>query len=300
MFEKLVCIESAQRLRPEALARLASLAKDVILYDDIPATDAEIERRIGDADAILVSYTSTITAEMLARAPKLRYVGMCCSLYDAHSANVDIIKAEELGITVTGIHQYGDRGVPEYVVSELVRLLHGFYGPRWREEAQELTGQKVGMLGLGATGTLVAKALHYFGADISYYARSPKPHLEAEFGFRYLPLTELLPKVDILCCCLNKNVVLLYDEEFRLFGNGKILVNTSIGPAFDRAAFEAWLAQPGNYAIGDLRNAIDPAGELQKLPNVLSPQSSSGMTAQARVLLGEKVIENIEAFLRRA
>ena len=57
------------------------------------ADDDEIVRRIGDADGVLVSYTSRIGREVLERCPQVRYVGMCCSLYSEASANVDIAYA---------------------------------------------------------------------------------------------------------------------------------------------------------------------------------------------------------------
>mgnify|MGYP000488419496 FL=1 len=74
--------------------------------------------RIGDADAVLLSYTSQINRYILERCPNVRYIGMCCSLYSPESANVDICYANERGITVTGIRDYGDEGVIEYVVSD--------------------------------------------------------------------------------------------------------------------------------------------------------------------------------------
>ena len=59
MFEKLVAIEPVS-LIPSAEKELFQYAKEVVLYDDIPADDEEIIRRIGDADAVLLSYTSRI------------------------------------------------------------------------------------------------------------------------------------------------------------------------------------------------------------------------------------------------
>ena len=100
------------------------------MYPDIPASDDEIIARIGDADAVLLSYTSRINRYVLECCPNVKYIGMCCSLYSPESANVDIRYANERGITVTGIRDYGDEGVVEYVVSELVRCLHGFFGRR--------------------------------------------------------------------------------------------------------------------------------------------------------------------------
>ena len=125
MFRKIVAIEPVGLL-PAAEQKLRELAEEVIFYNDIPADDETIAARIGDADAVLLSYTSRLEKPALERCQAVKYIGMCCSLYTPESANVDIRYAASRGIVVTGIRDYGDEGVIEYVVSELVRLLHGF------------------------------------------------------------------------------------------------------------------------------------------------------------------------------
>ena len=173
MFQKLVAIEPVS-LVLSAEKALYSFADEVVMYSDIPAGDNEIIARIGDADAVLLSYTSQINRYILERCPTVRYIGMCCSLYSPESANVDIRYANERGITVTGIRDYGDEGVIEYVVSELVRCLHGFGQKPWKGIPREITGLKVGIVGLGKSGGMIADAMKFFGADIAYYARSEK------------------------------------------------------------------------------------------------------------------------------
>ena len=59
MFQKLVAIEPVS-LVPSAEKTLYSFAGQVVMYPDIPASDDEIIARIGDADAVLLSYTSRI------------------------------------------------------------------------------------------------------------------------------------------------------------------------------------------------------------------------------------------------
>ena len=112
MFHKLVAIEPVS-LIPSAEQELHQYAKEVTLYRDIPADDDEIVRRIGDADAVLLSYTSRMGKSVIERCPNIRYIGMCCSLYSEESANVDIAYARTRGIKVLGIRDYGDRGVVE-------------------------------------------------------------------------------------------------------------------------------------------------------------------------------------------
>ena len=69
MFEKLVAIEPVS-LIPSAEKELSQYAKEVVLYDDIPADDEEIIRRIGDADAVLLSYTSRICLLYTSPSPR--------------------------------------------------------------------------------------------------------------------------------------------------------------------------------------------------------------------------------------
>ena len=296
MFEKLVAIEPVS-LVPQAEKELLLYARQVKLYEDIPADDAEIVRRIGDADAVLVSYTSQIRRPVIERCPNIRYIGMCCSLYSEESANVDIACARERGIVVKGIRDYGERGVVEFAVSELVRFLHGFDRPMLYEMPAEITDLPVGIVGLGTSGGMIAQAMQFMGAKVSYFSRTRKPDWEKN-GFSYLPLKELLAGSQVVFTCLNKNVILLGKEEFEALGQGKILFNTSIGPSHEIDALSEWLAGEKNYFVCDTEGALgDPSGQLLAHPQVFCAGVSVGRTRQAFVLLSRKVLDNIRAYL---
>lgn len=298
MFKKLVAIEPVS-LVPAAERKLHEYAAEVVLFDDIPADDSEIIRRIGDADAVLLSYTSRIEKNVLDACPAIRYIGMCCSLYSEASANVDIRSAREKNITVYGIRDYGDQGVVEYVVSELIRYLHGFGDKQWQSLPVELTDLKVGIVGLGTSGQMIAAGLQALGADLYYFSRSRKPEAEAR-EIEYLPLKQLLQTVDVVCTCLNKNVILFQEEQFAWLGNHKIMFNTSIGPSHDIAALVKWLDHGSNEFFCDTAAALgDSSGKLLSHPHVNCVNQSSGRTRQAFDRLSEKVLHNIETFLRQ-
>ena len=292
MFQKLVAIEPTS-LTPSAEKELFASAKEVILYPDIPKDQHEIAARIGDADAVLLSYTSHLGQEALEQCPNVRYVGMCNSLYSPESANVDIYYANSREITVTGIRDYGDEGVVEYVISELVRCLHGFEQEPWDGMAREITGLKAGIVGLGKSGGMIADALRFFGAEISYFARSEKEEAR-EKGYRYLPLNRLLSECEVICCCLNRNTVLLHAEQFTQLGNRKILFNTGLSPAWDEEPFLKWLSGD-NLCFCDTVGAL--GGEhLLNHPHVRCMQVSTGRTRQAFDRLSEKVLQNLSDF----
>ena len=292
MFKKLVAIEPVS-LIPSAEDNLISFAEDVIMYFDIPEDDEEIASRIDDADAVLLSYTSQLTKTAMEECPNLKYIGMCNSLYTPESANVDINYANSRGITVTGIRDYGDEGVVEYVISELLSCLHGFDQEPRDGVAREITGLKAGIVGLGKSGGMIADALHFFGADISYFARSEKEEAKAK-GYRFLPLDELLTECEMICCCLNRNTVLIHKEQFEKMGDNKILFNTGLSPAWDEEPFIKWL-EGNNLCYCDTVGAL--GGEhLLSHPKVKCMQVSTGRTRQAFDRLSEKVLSNLSEF----
>ena len=298
MFQKLAAIEPVS-LVAEAEKKLYEFAHEVVLYDDIPKDDEEIIRRIGDADAVLVSYTSQINRYVLEHSPNVRYVGMCCSLYSEASANVDIACARERGIQVLGIRDYGDRGVVEFVLCELVRLLHGYGRPMWKSLPEEITGLKAGVVGLGVSGTMIAEAMQFMGAEVSYYSRTRKPEQE-EKGMQYRPLDELLAYNDVIFTCLNKNVILLGEHEFEQMGDDKILFNTSIGPSHEIDALAKWLDHGRNFFVCDTAGALgDPGGKLLEHGRVICANASAGRTRQAFELLSDKVLANLETALKK-
>lgn len=296
-FDRIVILEPVN-LNQDAVARLAAYGRELMAYGDSPDSSEECIRRIGKADCVLVSYTTQIGAEVLEACENLRYVGMCCSLYTPESANVDIACANKRGITVLGVRDYGDEGVGEYVVAELVRILHGFGMKPWRERPLEIGGLRIGIIGMGVTGQVIAKSLAFFGAEIFYTSRTRKHKLEEEAGYSFLPLEELLDQADVLFTCLPRNTVILGEAEFSRFTgeNGRILFNTSIGPGHKEKALARWLENKNNHFFCDTKTALGDLG-LLALSNVHCMGQPAGVTQQAQMRLGKKVLENIKRFL---
>lgn len=296
-FQKLVAIEPIN-IFDNHKEMLKDYANEVILYSDMPKDDDEIIHRIADSDCVLVSYTTLINSYVLERVKNVKYIGMCCSLYSPESANVDIHYANKLGITVTGVRDYGDEGVAEYIIFELVGFLQGYNGFKWDSIGHEITNLKCGVIGLGTSGTLIARTLKFFKADVSYYSRTRKPHLEDEIGITYKELNQLCMESDALFLALNKNVLLLQKEQFDLMQGKKILFNTSIGPGFDVDALREWLSDQNHFFFGDtLATSGDPSiWELENTKTV--NRSSGGKTHQAFIRLGEKVLNNMKEYLK--
>lgn len=295
-FKKIVAVDETL-LNEEALQQLQKLGEKVVVYHDFPQDEHIVTKRIGDADCLLVSFRTPIRKSVLDACRNIQYIGMCCTLYNPESCNVDVIEAQRRGITVLGVKDYGDEGVVEYVISELVRLLHGFGGIRWRKESTELTRRKTGIIGMGKTGRMVADALKFFGAEVSYFSRHRKADAD-NAGFVYMPLDELLDKNEIICTCIPRNNYLLGKREFSILGNSKIVVNTSVGPTFDVAAMKDWLNEsPDNYYLCDATGMGNVYEELKSCSNLLYTPYISGKSIQSVERLSQKALANIESYL---
>jgi len=279
----------------EQIAQLSTVP--ITNYTDFPATDDEILQRIGDSDCILVSWNTKVSAEVIKASPKLKYIGMCCSLYDEKAANVDILQARKQGIVVKGVRDYGDDGTLEFIFAELIYLLKGLGNLQWQAETRELRGKTMGVIGMGTLGTMVARTARHFGMEVFYFNRSRKLQLEEE-GFAFLPLNELLATCDVISTHLPKNSIVLSESEFLVKKANSILVNTSIGLTFDKAAFLEWISNdPTSFAIFDRVAVGEHFDEFSKYPNIIVSERSSGFTLEAKTRLSEKVLDNMQGYL---
>lgn len=295
-FTQIIAIDRTG-LVDDAITRLGQYSTNKpIIHRDIPDSEADVLSRIADADCILVSWNTRIDRRVIEGCPNLKYIGLCCSLYDEASSNVDIAAARERGITVVGIRDYGDEGLVEFVISESIRLCKGLGDYQWREEPVELNGKSLGIIGLGTTGRLLADRAMGFNMRVNYFNRSRKPDAELA-GVGYLPLPDLLTTSDIISLHLPKNANVLGRQEFDLLGAGKILINTSLGLVFDKSAFVDWVQHPRNFAIFDADGIGTCADEFLIHQGVIISNKVSGWTLEARERLSGKVLNNLVEFL---
>ncbi|MCL1902086.1 MAG: dihydrofolate reductase, partial [Alphaproteobacteria bacterium] len=235
--------------------------------------------RIGNADCVLLKYNAKITKSVLNACPNIKYIGMGCSYYGDAYSNLDMAAARDKGIVVSYLKDYGDEGVADGVLSQLISLLHGFGKLQWREMPHELTGLKIGIVGLGMTGLMTARALKFMGADIYYFSRTRKKSAEDE-GIKYMPLDELLRHVDILSSHVNRDVIFMNKEQFDAFGNGKVIIGISLGRFYDLDSMKKWLDTPGNYHICDLAAKTGDNDKIINHPRTMYTDKLFGYSEQ--------------------
>ena len=209
---------------------------DVVLYDRTSSND--VINRIGDADAIFVNKVQ-ITEEILQKAPKLKYIGVCATGYNV----IDLDACSKRNIIVTNIPAYSTNAVAQHVFALITNFsnnvsLHNqsvhagewIQSPDfvyWKEPLFELAGKTLGIFGYGAIGSKVAEIGKSFGMKIICNTRTKKPGMPEFVSFE-----ELLKEADILTLHapltdLTKNII--NKESLSLMKKSAYLINTARG-----------------------------------------------------------------------
>ncbi len=270
----------------------------------------ELPARIADADIVLCNKV-LMTAEVMAAAPKLKYIGLCATGYN----NVDLVYAREHGITVCNVPSYSTDAVAQHTFAFILALYNRVAdynatvaaGDWIRSPAftyfplpiTELAGKVIGIVGYGAIGRRVADIAHAFGMSVLVYTRRPcgDPTVEqVTFG-------ELLSRADIvtLHCPLNEQSAGMMDAQaFANMKQGALFINTARGPLVDEAALRAALdsGHLGGAGLDVLCHEPMAADcPLFGAPRCLITPHIAWAARETRQRLVEQVADNVRAFI---
>ncbi|WP_217476938.1 2-hydroxyacid dehydrogenase [Stutzerimonas stutzeri] len=237
--------------------------------------------------------------------------------------NVDLVEAEQLGITVVRVPAYSPHAVAEHAVALLLslnRMTFRAYN-RVREGnfsldgllGFDLCGKTVGVVGTGKIGLIFADIMHGFGCTV--LASDPVPSPDAKAFMRYVPLEVLLAEADIISlhCPLTPQTHHLIDASaIARMKEGVVLINTGRGRVVDTKAVIDALKSGKIGRLGldvyeeeeqlffqDLSQRVigdDLFMRLTTFPNVLITGHQAFFTHEAMSQIAETTLANIRAF----
>ena len=154
--------------------------------------------------------------------------------------NIDLIAADELGVTVLRVPAYSPHAVAEHAVALMLALNRKLYRAynHVREGNFALDGLlgfdmcrcQVGIIGTGTIGSVVTRILHGFGCKLFAHDRIRNPDCEA-IGTEYVSLQALYKESDIItlhCPLLPETHHLIDDQALSEMKEGVMLINTSL------------------------------------------------------------------------
>jgi phosphoglycerate dehydrogenase-like enzyme len=238
-------------------------------------TERDLHAALPEADALL-AWGAPITAEMIARAPRLRAIARAGAGIEA----VDLHAASARRIVVSNTPGANAESVAEQTFALLLALTRNVLdndrmvraGGWTRRPARPLRGATLGIVGLGRIGRAVARRALAFGMRVLGSSRGAGPVPEA---VERRTLDELLAESDVvsLHLSLTPETRGLFDARaFARMRPGALFLNTARGGLVVERDLVAGLASGHLGGAGlDVQESEPPApgNPLLSLPNVL-------------------------------
>ncbi len=220
--------------------------------------------------------------------------------------NIDAFAAAEFGIDIEAVDPGNAVSVAELVLLSLLALVRhacahwqatsqGVWPERDRLLDHELRGKRLGLVGLGRTGSQVARRASAF--EMELWAHDPylAPEVFSRLGVRRArSLPELLARLDALslhCPLTDETRGLIGSTELALLPRGAILVNASRGEILDERALAVALDE-GRLAGAALDVfSTEPPGRrsIVSHPRVLATPHLGGHTVESHLARGHSL-----------
>jgi D-3-phosphoglycerate dehydrogenase len=295
----------AEELSPAGIAQLES---DFEIRRVDGADRAQLLPALADADAVIIRSATTIDAEALEHAPRLRVVARAGVGLD----NVDVEAATRAGVMVVNAPTSNIVSAAEHAVALLLsaarnvpQAMASLQSGQWQRAAftgVELQDKVAGILGLGRIGVLVAQRLAAFGMTVIAYDPYVAAARAAQLGVHLVSLEELLAESDFISVHLPKNAEtlgLIGDKQLRLVKPGVRIVNAARGGIVDEGALASALAD-GRVAGAALDvYSREPCTDspLFGLPNVVVTPHLGASTHEAQEKAGTQVARSVRLAL---
>ena len=258
--------------------------------------------------AVVTNGSTGLSGAQMAALPALEVV----SAFGAGYENVDVAAATQRGIVVTHAPGANAATVADHAMGLLLALARG-YAPltdavragHWRtsrDERPTLTGARLGIVGMGRIGRLIAARARGFDMMLGYHARGP--HADAP-GRYYAQLTELAAASDFLVIACNGGAAtrhLIGREVLHALGPRGYVVNVSRGSVLDTQALLDALACGAIAGAGldVIEHEPEVPTSLLAHPEVLVTPHMAGRSPASLLAQRDALLASLSQHLARA
>jgi glyoxylate reductase len=261
-------------------------------------------------DGILSALTDKLDADTINKLPKSVKI---LSNFAVGFGNIDIEAAKKRNIAVTNTPEVLTDATAEIGVLLILgacrRASEGIEGAKasnWKWSAdyligKQLTGTRLGILGMGRIGQKIANVAKSLGMIIHYHNRSKLSPGKEQGATYHDNLKSLLSVSDVLsiCCPASKETIdLINKETIEYLPKGAVVTNVARGDIVDDEALIDALDRRKIYAVGlDVYKGepnLNP-GYLKHKSAFILPHLGSA-TKQTRAAMGNLAIDNLEEF----
>lgn len=276
-------------------------------------TYEEVMSRIAEYDVLCSMFDFPVNKELIDQAPNLKLIANYAVGYN----NIDVNYAVEKGIAVAN--------TPDPVTAPTANLALGLMldvarritecdrklralGKNMKIGIMEnlgvhITGQTLGIIGMGRIGKALCKRACACGMEVIYYNRRQLSlEEETKLNVTYVTKEELLVRADFISLNVPytpETFHIIGEEELKLMKPTAILINTARGPLVDEHALVRALTEKRIRGAGlDVFEFGDyPLPELLALDNMVLTPHIGTQTTHARLEMARAVSNNVIGFI---
>ena len=211
------------------------------VYDRTPGGEAEIIRRIGEAE-IVITNKVPISDAVIDACPGLKYIAVTATGYNV----VDYEYAKRRGIPVSNVPAYGTAAVAQFAIAMLLEICHhiahhsqAVHEGRWEHAEDwcfwdypliELDGKTLGIIGFGRIGQQTGRIAKALGMTV--LASGSRPTESGRAIAEYVEQAELFARADVIalhCPLFPETQGIINKDSIAKMKDGVIIINNSRG-----------------------------------------------------------------------
>lgn len=279
--------------------------------DDHILSADELITRSQDSDALMICHSEILSADVVAEfSDRLKIVANYSVGVD--HCDLDALKAR--GIVVTNTPDVLSDATAEIALLLLLgasrRAYEGDQMLRqgtWNHWAPvqmngiQVTGKKLGIVGMGRVGQVVAKRARGFDMEIHYSNRSRLPAALEQGAIYHESVESLFNAVDMIslnCPSTPESEGMINATSIGWMRDGAVFVNTARGKLVDESALVDALRSGKIAAAGLDVFQTEPGGNpaFAALENVFMLPHLGSSTRETRKAMGDRALDNLDAF----
>ena len=273
----------------------------------------DLIRESEGCDGILSSLTEKFDNNLISKLSKTIKI---ISNFAVGFVNIDIQAAKKKNIVVTNTPDVLTDATAEIAMLILLGAARrAKEGMKWANKknwkwsadflmGKQLTGSRLGILGMGRIGRAVADRARAFGMKVHYFNRSRlNKNLEKDATY-HKSLESLLSVSDffsINCPATKETKHIINKNTIKYFPDGAVVSNSARGDMIDDEAMVEALKNGKIFSLGlDVYNGepnIHP--EYLILPNVYVLPHLGSATKKTRTAMGDLALNNIDEFFKK-
>ncbi len=265
----------------------------------------ELKSIIKNYDALIIRSATTVTADIIEAADKLKVIGRAGVGLD----NVDLKAATKKGIVAMNTPGGNTTSTAEHTMSLILALSRNIpqacaslKSGKWERskfEGVELYGKTLGIIGLGRIGSTVARMCKSFGMKIIAYDPFLSIEIASKLGVEVVEFEDLIRTSDYITVHIPKsaeNKNLISQKEFSMMKKTARVINCARGGIIDEAALSEAL---GNKTIAGAaldvfdKEPIDFNSLLLKFDNCVMTPHLGASTSEAQVNVAIEIAESV-------